>query len=143
MKKLILIFIFIILIAIGTLNIVSANNLTIEGNLSFTIYLNITEKTHKGGIAKFIEEECIPNWECTGWGEYEEGIMLRSCRDTNNCDYPYPKPIEKIETDEIMITTAEEVKEPQKQKNILPVVSIIFFIICLTLMIELLFLRRR
>ena len=90
----------------------------------------------------------MPNWECTGWGEYEKGIMIRNCQDTNNCIYSYEKPIELIESDEIMITTAEGIKEPalsepNKQKNILPAVSIIFFLITLTLLIELLFLRKR
>lgn len=41
--------------------------------------------------------ECVPNWECSGWSECSNGIMTRSCEDVNYCDYSYNKPLEYSE----------------------------------------------
>lgn len=38
---------------------------------------------------------CNPNWKCTGWTDCDGGVQTRNCRDSNNCEYPLNKPIEK------------------------------------------------
>ena len=38
---------------------------------------------------------CQPNWDCSGWGECDKGIMTRVCKDTNKCAGDYNKPAEE------------------------------------------------
>lgn len=38
--------------------------------------------------------ECVPNWQCSGWTECDEGVMTRTCYDQYNCEFEYNKPIE-------------------------------------------------
>lgn len=57
---------------------------------------------------------CNPNWECTGWNDCDGGVQTRKCRDTNNCEYPLNKPIEKTSCDSIrnyVLTSEESVEE--------------------------------
>ena len=39
---------------------------------------------------------CEVNWQCSGWGECNGGIMTRECVDTNNCANSYNKPTERV-----------------------------------------------
>ena len=38
---------------------------------------------------------CDVNWKCSGWNECVNGIMTRTCTDSNNCDTAYNKPAER------------------------------------------------
>ena len=52
------------------------------------------EDNKKGKSTEFVQV-CEPNWKCSAWSECDDdGIMTRSCRDMNNCDFSYNKPAE-------------------------------------------------
>lgn len=48
-----------------------------------------TESGH-GNIIPY--EECLPNWECSGWGECSDNVMTRTCVDSNRCEYVINEP---------------------------------------------------
>jgi len=52
-------------------------------------------KKYKSHGFKIIPSFCEPNWECSGWVCIDDDMMTRNCKDTNNCDYSYNKPIER------------------------------------------------
>ena len=52
-------------------------------------------KKYKSREFKIIPFACEPNWKCSGWVCIDDDMMTRNCKDTNNCDYSYNKPIER------------------------------------------------
>ncbi|MEJ2267793.1 MAG: hypothetical protein P8X70_01825 [Nanoarchaeota archaeon] len=56
---------------------------------------------------KKINEECHENWNCTEWGECEEGIQSRECEDLNNCYTEKNKP-DEIQECEILLNCSEQ-----------------------------------
>ena len=48
-----------------------------------------------GDVKSLLEFFCDPNWECSSWSECSEGSTTRNCEDTNRCDIPYNRPLER------------------------------------------------
>ena len=49
-------------------------------------------KSSSGNVLDY--SECLPNWKCFGWSECSNGVMTRTCYDSNNCEFSYNKPLE-------------------------------------------------
>jgi hypothetical protein len=66
--------------------------------------------SHRNNFVQF----CDSNWKCSGWSECNNGIMTRSCKDTNNCGLQYNKPTVETgcELEKVLI-------EPEKGINYL------------------------
>ena len=60
----------------------------------------IVNVSHKNSFVQF----CNPNWQCSGWGECSNGIVIRKCVDNNHCDMEYNKPYEKGGCDESILS---------------------------------------
>jgi hypothetical protein len=45
---------------------------------------------------------CEPNWKCSNWGECVDGIVKRTCQDSNGCGVNYGKPVETKGCDELL-----------------------------------------
>lgn len=50
---------------------------------------------------------CDVNWECSGWTECSNGIMRRTCYDSNNCNLAYNKPVEEIGCENVLVEERE------------------------------------
>lgn len=70
---------------------------------------------------------CDPNWECSGWGDCFDGVMTRTCHDTNSCNVVYNKPVEKADCELPKALVKEGV-------NFLPVLITILLIILVTVL---------
>ncbi len=46
------------------------------------------------GICAERKQECTPDWECTKWEECTEGMQVRSCKKTNDCNIDQGRPEE-------------------------------------------------
>ena len=72
---------------------------------------------------------CESNWECSSWGECEDGILQRACEDTNNCGTSLNKPVKQTMCD------LEPVKmEPEKNlKNLLWLILILLLLMIIVI----------
>ena len=55
------------------------------------------DKKSSKGSRELLQFFCEPNWECSGWGDCFEGVMTRTCHDTNSCEVSYNKPVERAD----------------------------------------------
>ena len=76
---------------------------------------------------------CEPNWECSGWSECLDGIMMRKCKDTNNCGFSYNKPSEITGCQEALSTPV--FLDSQGKTNEVPLAVWILFVVFAILII--------
>jgi hypothetical protein len=50
------------------------------------------DEVHRFTLTSF--NDCLPNWECSGWSECTDGIKTRACEDKNLCESSINKPSE-------------------------------------------------
>jgi len=58
---------------------------------------NIVSERVQNKIEEDYKNRCIPNWSCSNWGPYVDGIRTRTCTDTKKCNTSegYPTTSEK------------------------------------------------
>jgi hypothetical protein len=84
--------------------------------------------------------ECLPNWECSGWSECSNGVMTRDCVDTNLCALPINEPY--TVTDCIDPVLKESKVANEKKSNISSfLLGIFVFLILIVLLLSLLLKR--
>jgi cysteine-rich repeat protein len=89
------------------------------------------DKKSNGNIVPY--SECLPNWECSGWSECSNGVMTRTCEDTNRCAFVINEPALVNGCNAPVI---EESKVSNNMNNLWFFIGVILLIILLIVLIN-------
>jgi hypothetical protein len=78
-----------------------------DGVYDLYIKLNDIIEGKADFLLKKISEECIEDWNCTGWSDCEDESQTRVCEDLNECNTEKDKP-EEIQDCEIILNCSEQ-----------------------------------
>jgi len=98
-------------------------------------YKEEDDKDKEEDVTKLIFS-CSPNWKCGAWSECVEGMMTRTCEDTNNCGLSYNKPAKEMGCESTFLNPVFLEPKQESIKNLSrSVLILISFIIIITLAI--------